>query len=39
MADSIILATGQLEKSTIWTRDKDFEGLPGVKLPEDREPG
>lgn len=33
MADSIVYATGQLEKSIIWTTDPDFEGLPGVKLP------
>ena len=31
MADSIILATAQLHKATIWTQDVDFKGIPGVK--------
>ena len=31
MADSIILSTGLLYESTIWTQDKDFKNLPDVK--------
>ena len=36
MADSLIYATGQLEKAIIWTQDEDFKGLPGVKHLEAR---
>ncbi|XDD53908.1 type II toxin-antitoxin system VapC family toxin [Leptospira sp. WS4.C2] len=32
MADSIIYATAQLNKATLWTQDNDFRGLPGVKF-------
>jgi len=31
MADSIIYATAKEYNATIWTQDKDFEGLDGVK--------
>lgn len=31
MADSIILATAYNFQSTLWTQDKDFEGIHGVK--------
>jgi predicted nucleic acid-binding protein len=31
MADSIILATSRLNKSTLWTQDIHFEGMEGVK--------
>ena len=31
MADSIILSTGLLYESIIWTQDKDFKNLPNVK--------
>jgi len=31
MADSIILATAQAQSATVWTQDKDFDGLPGVR--------
>ncbi len=31
MADSIILSTGILYDSVIWTQDSDFKGLPNVK--------
>ncbi len=31
MADSIILSTGILYDSVIWTQDIDFKGLPNVK--------
>ena len=31
MADSIILATAQAYEAVIWTQDKDFEGISGVK--------
>lgn len=30
MADSIILATARLNEATLWTQDKDFEGIDGV---------
>lgn len=30
-ADSLIYATAQKHKATLWTQDADFEGLPGVK--------
>ncbi|MBI5035744.1 type II toxin-antitoxin system VapC family toxin [Candidatus Micrarchaeota archaeon] len=32
IADAIILATAQLNKATLITTDKDFEGLKGVRL-------
>lgn len=32
MADSIILATGQLYEVLIWTQDADFKDIPGVKF-------
>lgn len=31
MADSIILATANTHKATIWTQDSDFEGLQNVR--------
>jgi len=31
MADSIIYATAKEYNATIWTQDKDFKGLDGVK--------
>ena len=31
MADSIILATAQLFRATIWTQDADFKGIAGVQ--------
>ena len=31
LADSIIFATAQQFKATLWTMDPDFEGLPGVR--------
>ena len=31
MADSLILATAQAHRATIWTQDAHFEFLPGVK--------
>ena len=31
MADSIILATARLREATVWTQDRDFEGLEGVE--------
>ena len=31
MADSIIYATSQTFKATLWTQDVDFEGLEGVE--------
>jgi predicted nucleic acid-binding protein len=32
MADSIILATAQKHKATLWTMDSDFSGIDGVKF-------
>jgi len=32
MADSIILATANTFKCTLWTQDSDFENLPGVSF-------
>jgi len=32
MADSVILATAELHRATIWTQDADFQGLPNVKF-------
>ena len=32
MADSIILATARAENAIIWTQDKDFERITGVKF-------
>ncbi len=32
MADSLIYAIGQNEKTLIWTQDVDFKDLPGVKF-------
>lgn len=31
LADSIIFATAQQYRATLWTMDADFEGLPGVR--------
>jgi toxin FitB len=31
MADSIMLATAQRHRATLWTQDADFEGLPGTE--------
>ena len=31
MADSIMLATARRHRATLWTRDADFDGLPGIK--------
>ncbi|MES2884781.1 MAG: type II toxin-antitoxin system VapC family toxin [Pseudomonadota bacterium] len=31
LADSLIYATAQLHKATLWTQDAHFEGLPGVR--------
>ena len=32
MADSIVLATAKLFNATIWTQDRDFEGLEKIKF-------
>jgi len=32
MADSIIYATAQMSKATLWTQDADFEGLENVEF-------
>jgi predicted nucleic acid-binding protein len=31
MADSIMLATAQRHRATLWTQDADFDGLAGVR--------
>jgi len=31
MADSIILATSETHKATLWTQDSDFADVPGVR--------
>jgi predicted nucleic acid-binding protein len=31
MADSIILATAQINDATLWTQDNDFDGVCGVR--------
>jgi predicted nucleic acid-binding protein len=31
MADSVMLATAQRHRATLWTQDSDFDRLPGVK--------
>jgi predicted nucleic acid-binding protein len=31
MADSLIYASAKVANAIVWTQDKDFEGLPGVK--------
>ncbi len=31
MADAIILTTARAYKATVWTQDKDFDGISGVK--------
>ncbi|MBU1122289.1 MAG: type II toxin-antitoxin system VapC family toxin [Candidatus Omnitrophota bacterium] len=34
MADSVIMATAQLQKAIIWTQDIDFKNISGVKYIE-----
>jgi predicted nucleic acid-binding protein len=31
MADSVMLATAQRHRATLWTQASDFAGLPGTK--------
>jgi toxin FitB len=31
LADSVILATAEANAATLWTQDRDFEGIPGVQ--------
>jgi len=31
MADSVMLATAQRHRATLWTQDSDFEGLQGAR--------
>ena len=31
LADSLIYATAQMHGATLWTQDRHFEGLPGVR--------
>jgi predicted nucleic acid-binding protein len=32
MADSVVLATAQSHRATLWTQDSDFEKLPSVRF-------
>jgi len=32
LADSVILATAQLNEAILWTQDSDFEGMDGVRF-------
>ena len=32
LADAIVLATARAAAATLWTQDKDFEGLPRVRF-------
>lgn len=34
MAESVILATARMHSATLWTQDRDFEGLTGVEYVE-----
>ena len=36
MADSILLSTARTRDATVWTQDKDFEGIAGVEYVEKR---
>jgi predicted nucleic acid-binding protein len=36
MADSMVMATAQRHKAVIWTQDRHFTGLPGVRMPRGR---
>ena len=36
MADSIVLATAQQHKAVLWTQDRHFAKVPGVKIPRGR---
>ncbi len=36
MADSIILSTARTYGATVWTQDRDFEGIAGVEYVEKR---
>ena len=36
MADSVIFATAQHHRATVWTQDGDFEHLPGVRFAKRR---
>jgi predicted nucleic acid-binding protein len=31
MADTVMLATAQRLRATLWTQDSDFDDLPGIK--------
>jgi predicted nucleic acid-binding protein len=31
LADSVVLATAQLHRATLWTQDADFESMPDVR--------
>ena len=36
MADSIMLATAQAHSAVLWTQDRDFDGIEGVRYVEKR---
>lgn len=39
LADAIVLATARAASATLWTQDKDFEGLPKVRYQPKRAAG
>lgn len=39
LADAIVLATTRGASATLWTQDKDFEGLPKVRYQAKKGPG
>jgi predicted nucleic acid-binding protein len=39
LADAIVLATARAASATLWTQDKDFEGLPRVRHQTRKIPG
>ena len=39
LADAIVLATARASGATLWTQDKDFEGLPRVRFQAKRTAG
>lgn len=39
LADAIVLATARASSATLWTQDKDFEGLPRVRFQAKRATG
>lgn len=36
LADALVLAAARAEAATLWTQDRDFEGIPGVRFQKKR---